>query len=335
MKIARTCRVTEDVELVKFWLTNRPEAWLLILDNADDPSLNILGNLPTGSRGTIIITTRNAEPTTLETVGSYEFAGMAHHEAATLLLKISRLEKKPQKEATKIASSIVETLGCLALAIIQAGATIRQKRCTIREYGEMYARCRKELLSRQHSPAITDYKYTVYTTWELSVSMIQSVEDETSRHSLDLLRVFSFMHFANISEEIFKRAWTNMKRYGWPPWIIAHQLSWLVDYSSPDWNPSLYRDALERLSSFSLITRNHANTISMHPLVHAWAKDRVGDAENNKWSAIAASTLASSLGMEFEYEDYSYRQSIISHISTWLYYFKTNPFSRVMVSRIG
>lgn len=57
---------------MKVWLTNRPEEWLLILDNADDPSLDILSYLPVGSRGTIIVTSRNPELTALETVGSYE-----------------------------------------------------------------------------------------------------------------------------------------------------------------------------------------------------------------------------------------------------------------------
>jgi tetratricopeptide (TPR) repeat protein len=307
------------MDFVKVWLTNSPEEWLLFLDNADDPSLNILSYVPVGSRGTIIITTRNPELTALETVGSYEFAGMDHDEASTLLLRISKIDEESE-EATEMASSIANTLGCLALAITQAGAAIRQKHCTITEYCEMYTRHRRDLLNLKHSPAVTDYQYTVYATWELSVTMIQSVNDETSRHALDLLRVFSFMHFANISEETFRRACTNLNSYTWSEWTAAHQLPWLVKGHSQVWNPSLYRNALTRLSSFSLITRDHSNTISMHPLVHAWAKDRLDESDNIKWSAAVASILGMSIQAQNWDLDSKYRRSIISHIVSSLPY---------------
>jgi hypothetical protein len=222
LNIARTCRITEGVDFVKLWLTNSPEPWLLILDNADDPSLNILNCLPVESRGTVLITTRNPGVTGLETVGTHELAGMDVKDAVTLLLRISKVDDESQSDVTEITSSVARTLGCLALAIVQAGAFIRQKRCTIAEYGEMYAQQPRNLLSRMHSPSITDYKYTVYTTWELSVDMIQGMNDETSRHAMDLLQLFSFMHFASISEEIFKRAIANMRSIKMAESIIAH-----------------------------------------------------------------------------------------------------------------
>ena len=132
---------------------------------------------------------------------------MDRNEAVALLLRISKLDEESE-EVTEMAKSITDTLGCLALAIIQAGAAIRQIHCSTSEYHGMYARHRRDLLDLKHSPALTDYQYTVYSTWKLSVTMIQGVDVETSRHAMDLLRIFSFMHFANISEEIFRRVYS-------------------------------------------------------------------------------------------------------------------------------
>jgi hypothetical protein len=127
LNIARTCRITEEVDFVKLWLTNSPDPWLLILDNADDPSLKILNCLPVGSRGTVLITTRNPGVTGLETVGTHELAGMDVKDAVTLLLRISKVDDESQSDVTEMASSVARTLGCLALAIVQAGAFILQK----------------------------------------------------------------------------------------------------------------------------------------------------------------------------------------------------------------
>ena len=52
-----------------------------------------------------------------------------------------------------------------------------------------------------------DYEYTVYTTWELSLRMIENMQDEMGRDVFELLQIFSFLHYNGISEEIFHRGW--------------------------------------------------------------------------------------------------------------------------------
>ena len=54
--------------------------------------------------------------------------------------------------------------------------------------------------------------------------------------------------------------------------------------------------------------------MSMHPLVHAWAKDRLDEADNVKWSTTAASILAVSTKSQTWDADIRYRRSIISHV---------------------
>src|SRR5436189_4634496 len=61
LEIARVCGIEEDVKVVKRWLSNIQEHWLLVIDNADDPSIDISTFFPTSNRGSIVVTTRNPD----------------------------------------------------------------------------------------------------------------------------------------------------------------------------------------------------------------------------------------------------------------------------------
>ena len=75
-----------DVDVIKRWLSNTPESWVLILDNADDPRLDISAYFPVGHRGIALITTRNPECKIHATAGSHELGAMTTDEAVRLLL---------------------------------------------------------------------------------------------------------------------------------------------------------------------------------------------------------------------------------------------------------
>jgi len=72
----------------------------------------------------------------------------------------------------------VSTLGCLALAITQAGAVIRQGICGVEEYCQLYSQHQKELLGCAQSSG--DYQYTIYTTWEVS---LRAIEEKSSNEA--------------------------------------------------------------------------------------------------------------------------------------------------------
>jgi hypothetical protein len=53
----------EDTESAgKYWLSQLEEPWLLIIDNADNPDLELTGFFPEGDRGHILITTTVETP---------------------------------------------------------------------------------------------------------------------------------------------------------------------------------------------------------------------------------------------------------------------------------
>ena len=82
---------------------------------------------------------------------------MESDEAVTLLLKTIDVEDIWREASRNLAKPIVETLGYLALAIVQAGAIIRQRLCSMGEFCGMYNYRRKQLLSRQPIQIKADY----------------------------------------------------------------------------------------------------------------------------------------------------------------------------------
>ena len=301
--------------MVKRWLSNIPDTWLVIFDNADDPDLDISVYFPVGNRGTILITTRNPDCKVHATDGSWrEVVGMQTDEAISLMLKESGHDWRDEA-AREMAKPVVSMLGCLALAITQAGAVIRQGVCGINEYCQLYSKHRKELLNQKSMLSIGDYQYTVNTTWEISLRFIGKKSSDFAHDAVELLQIFSFLHYEGISEEIFREAWRNMKGKDPSGWTLAHQPHVLSRQSSPDWDPYMFGKAISVLTSFSLISRDRDNLISIHPLVHSWARDRMTPSEEERFWRLTVSTLAASITFRFESSDHRFRRSLVPHLN--------------------
>ena len=312
--------------VVQRWLSNASESWVLILDNADDPGLDLSAYFPVGNRGVILITSRNPECKVHATVGSYELGAMSEDEAVTLILKTAGADDLLSPSAWETARPVVRTLGYLALAITQAGAVIRQGRCTIEEYCTFYARRRKDLLSQKAIQGGEDYRYTVYTTWEVSRQMIKERSTEAGQDALDLLKVFSFLHHEGISEEIFSQAFTNLHNVRQSDWMLSHLPNIVLRHLHQEWDVDTLRMAVSVLLSFSLIYRDKRNLVSMHPLVHTWVRDRLDPPDEDRVWTQTTSMLALSIPWTFGIADYRFRQALISHIDTCLSFRKEGIF---------
>jgi len=189
------------------------------------------------------------------------------------------------------------------------------------EYCRLYSSRRKALLSRLPVQASSDYNYTVYTTFEISFKMIEDMSDDTSHNPIEILQLFCFFHHDGISEEILKEAWKNMQKWRGSGWTWSLQLGVLRQNTSQKWDPYLIREAINVLSSFSLLTVTRSgDCISMqsHPLVHAWARDRMDETEQKRCWLKAASTLAMSIKLEHDSLDYQHRRSLVPHLDSCL-----------------
>ena len=320
--MAQRCQVGKGMEDFKRWLTNLAEDWLLIIDNADDPSLDVSQYLPTGCRGSVVITTRNRDCSVHATVGSCEIGQMGREEAISLLLRASG-EEEADTSLRFRALPVVETLWSLALAIIQAGAVIRQKLYTFEEYCSAYKTRRKELLRLQPVQASSDYKFTVYTTWEVSKESIRAIANrrnttqvasQTATNALDLLTFFGFCHFDDIWEELFKVAWNMFPNQADYLWWRSNLLPILREDRPPDWDPLPFRQAMSLLSSYSLIQWSD-HRVSLHPLVHSWIRDSLDEEVQLRQWTSSLSTLAM---MNDEAQSYSYYRRLMPHIQACL-----------------
>jgi hypothetical protein len=106
-------------------LANTSHAWLLVFDNANDPNLSLGLYLPTEERGDIIITSRNPGYQPYNIVGSQEVERLPLDDSVSLLTKIIYGATSPSQQDMEEGNKIVEALGYLALAVVQAGAYIR------------------------------------------------------------------------------------------------------------------------------------------------------------------------------------------------------------------
>ena len=232
---------------------------------------------------------------------------MLYDDAVTLLIRTATIVD--DENSRHQAASVVKTLGLLALAIIQAGAYIRQKLCTVGEFCDKYSRQRQQLLEYRPVQDSSAYNLTVYTTWEISINKIRGMCNEAAQNALQLLEVFAFFHFDGISEEIFKKAGIHYRTRS------DSELEFqplLLGKDENSWDSLSFRLALAMLSSFSLVDVNETNRrISMHPLVHTYARDRLVETRRLVRWKTAAFTLAVSAARDLL--DYKFTRLLIPH----------------------
>jgi len=103
--IALTKGIGESEKATIDWFSRQRKEWLLVLDNADDPTLDLRPYLPSCSHGNILITSRNRD-TCFYAPQFSQVSDMRYEDARDLLLKVARLEHTDESEA--LATTIVK-----------------------------------------------------------------------------------------------------------------------------------------------------------------------------------------------------------------------------------
>ncbi|MBI4798484.1 MAG: toll/interleukin-1 receptor domain-containing protein [Desulfarculus sp.] len=245
---------TQTVAAVRQRLATLP-GWLMVLDNVNQPE-DLKPYLPHGGQGHIIITSRHqawrgvAEPLKVEV--------WPQGEAVAFLLK--RTGSTDEANAEKLANE----LGCLPLALEQAGAFVEETGCTLAEYLGLLASHRADLLAK--GSGLSGYERTVATTWLPAFEAVQ----KKSPAAAELLNLCAFLAPDDIPLEIIREGKEFL-----PPALAA-----AVD------NPLAWNDALAALKAYSLVQRE-GDSLSVHRLVQAVTRDRLGDEEKKEWAGVA------------------------------------------------
>ena len=168
-------------------ISHEKKRWLMVLDNVDQPQLSdnmrkvLLGRWKRESNGQMIITTRRERKEIcqwrdLEPDCCVEVFSFSTQEAKTFLLNRVGGDNAAGQE-NKLNELVVE-LGCLPLALEQAGAHIRSLQCPLSKYLEQYKLERLQLLGEHQANPSWEYesrsRLSVHTTWLLNFEYVKN-----------------------------------------------------------------------------------------------------------------------------------------------------------------
>ncbi|OBT93612.2 hypothetical protein VE01_08085 [Pseudogymnoascus verrucosus] len=260
--------------------------WLLILDNADTPDFDYQVYLPSGTHGAIIITSRNSECSQYNTVGAEVIKALKDQDSQELLFKAANLPQDSWSLYASQATEILHLLGSHTLALIQAGAYIARGHCKLHEYPNEYRRQRKRLLEFRPKQARSTYG-DVYATFEASAYVLKQSKSEAASDALQLLGILSMLDSSILPLQLFQNTWEGCRKVLHTNRIeecgidvtTSHvlQLPAFVMADDDEWDSYRLTKARDLLASLSLVTQHNLDGspgLSMHPLIHAWAKDR-------------------------------------------------------------
>ncbi len=203
--ISKIGGVEPNERAAKSWLSSLEVPWLLIIDNADDPSIDIEAFFPEGERGFILVTTRVPENIKHGTVGlkSYQFEKLESGEANDLLLKAARVNSPWDTTTVESANLITTALGCLPLALVHAGAAIANNLCELGSYLSYFKTFWETIRQarKNSAQAETDEDETymsVYSSYEVLYRKLEEEKPEKNRDATELLNIFAFFNRDNI-----------------------------------------------------------------------------------------------------------------------------------------
>src|SRR5262249_51784607 len=153
-------------------------------DNADN--LDLLKPFrPRNATGHILLTSRAQLFDSLSIANPIELQTLSPDEAMQFLF--TRTGRQPDTASEQAALDLTGELGCLPLALEQAGAYILAKKARFQDYLTSYRKQRLALL-QQGKPVAGHYPESVATTWAINFSEVE----QASPAAADLLTVSAF-----------------------------------------------------------------------------------------------------------------------------------------------
>ncbi|KAM6493295.1 hypothetical protein JOM56_011429 [Amanita muscaria] len=306
------------------WMSDRND-WLMVFDNADGGYKVIEKFIPSGNGGSILITSRDRGLARITSGAQLEVSEMGEEEAITLLLKSAMIDSN-SVNVVVAAQKLVAVLGCIPLAIDQAGAYVQSCGCGLDYYLELFMKHRARLMADEEFTGASLYKYSMYGTWEISIEEIKhraEGENSASRvaaeSALILHNILAFFHHDNISGEIFEKAAVNfMERKGESTIGLPQSVSWLDSKTlflneDGNWDALQFQAGIKVLQSFSFI-RNNGMLYSVHPLIQTWSRDRMQLGNVSDCCQKSRSLLACSLKLDYKEDNYRFWILVAPHI---------------------
>lgn len=260
------------VSAVRRWLEANSD-WLLILDNADEPTL-AEEFLPSGANGHILLTSRAQVFDSIGILNPIEMEEMSPEDAREFLLKRTG-RRDLEVDEDKAVDELAREVDYLPLALEQAGAYIKELRASFQVYLISYRKRGLELLEKGSSAAKN--RKSVRTTWSLNFQQVE----ETSKAAADLLRVSAFLSPDKIPYELISIGAVD----------LGPELSSAL--AEVDSDPLVLDEVLNPLIRYSLIHRDrNSKTYDIHRLVQAVLKEGLADVDKRLWAERTVNAVA-------------------------------------------
>lgn len=266
---------SDPVTRVHGLLASYPGNWLLVFDNAPDPS-SLQAFLPPAGSGQVIVTSQNASwPRQV----SLEVPALEAEAAAGFLLARGARADPGGHDDEEAARDLAESLGGLPLALEQACAYMQAADLAIPEYLELF-RVRKAALLDKAGTA--DHPGNVATTFSLAFGQLE----QTAPDAVALLCLISHCSPGAVPLPLL------LPRPG-PP---ASPGSGLPEVLIPLLNdPVRVLDAVAALRRYSLARPLAGRSVSVHRLVRAILVSRLVPDERESWRHAVAVLVETAL----------------------------------------
>ncbi|KAF2152460.1 TPR-like protein [Myriangium duriaei CBS 260.36] len=315
------------VQAVLRWLQSRKatdEEWLVIIDNADDVALGIRDVIPSGGRGSVIITSQDKEAWMLVDGGCerLQVHTMEDTESRALLLRHLKLDADAvPRDVLEDCDKVAAELGHLALAIDLAGAYVaNDDERSLKRYLTDYARHKDEMLQEKWFRGLRTTDKTVWTVWDTTLERIEKQYPEL-RPGLVLAFLSQFIGSV-VQDELLRVASRHISmtcdrlyngQIHMPDWL---ERLFTSSADQDDWDDYFYKQCRELLARYGLIQRSNGDWpgISMHSLVR-WRAQKYE--EHQPWGQWHLITVLA--GCEEFGEDCTeprFRRELVVHIPT-------------------
>ena len=268
--------------------------WLLIIDNMDElelsPSVRKLlsGSWQKKCNGHIVVTTRRKPSTFVADVQvqdikencCLELQCFDAHDAKNFLFRRTGI---PRNEGTETAAcQLFKELGGLPLALEQAAAFIKSRKCSFSSYLQTYKTKRLALLDQQRINPVSEYssseRLAVQTTWLLNLDYIK--QNSEGRNTIRFLNACLFFNPNEIQDDLIN--------IGQPP-ISDEQFRSFVGTSLGK------HEIFTLLTDFSLFKQSSNRCLQVHRLVSDVIRESLSHSEQEESFLDAVRLLHHSL----------------------------------------
>lgn len=257
-------RTHDPVQALHAVLANRRKPWLLVIDNIAEPNA-LRGLLPAVGTGDVLITSRAGHWPDRRIVLPVPPLTQPH-----AIQLVTALSGDPDQTSAALLAS---ELGCLPLALAQAGCYVAHNAFDLASYLALYRRRRAELHQRGHAP---DYPATVATTWQLAF-------DQLTPRARALLNLLAW--YASDAIPLDRLLTTDADHLALPEQIEVLLQPLMVD-------ELCQHRVVTELISYGLLTRAEPRgSVTVHRLVQAVTADQLTASNHHNAWIIAAATL--------------------------------------------